>query len=503
VSRRSDFVNGCTGLGLAAVLRAASDTPRTLVQRYRWAERPRSARRQRTVASAASIQEAIIATSPAESHEPTAAESVDSLGLTRRDRLLGAAMLLGVAVVVVALIVAFWRPAPPDEVVMSSGADGGAYDAFAKRYREILARDGVELVLQPSAGALENLDRLRDPHSKVDVALVQGGLARRGDETQLVTLGAVAYEALWFFHRTSIPLDRLDALRGRRIAAGQAGSGTRRMMAVLLEHLGMPEIASQSVPLGGMQAAEALERGEVDVAFLVSAADAAPVQRLLRADGVSLMTFARPDAYVRQIPALTRLELPEGAVDLRRNIPAQSMTLLAVKAHLVAKKDIHPVLVDLLLGAAREVHGPGGLLSRPGEFPAADADEFPLAADAERFYKTGPSSLRTYLPYWAVAWIQRLVFFGLPVVLVGIPLLRTVPVLYSWAVRRRIYRWYGELAFIERAAASGRGSRDVQLRRLDQIESRINALRVPASYAGEAYTLRLHLQMVRDRLGKR
>ena len=149
---------------------------------------------------------------------------------------------------------------------MSSGADGGAYDAFAKRYREILGRDGVKLVLEPSAGAVENLDRLRDPRSKVDVALVQGGLARPGDETRLVTLGAVAYEALWFFHRSSIPLERLDALRGRKIAAGQAGSGTRRMMEVLLEHLGMPEVASQFVPLGGMEAADALERGDIDVA---------------------------------------------------------------------------------------------------------------------------------------------------------------------------------------------------------------------------------------------
>jgi TRAP-type uncharacterized transport system substrate-binding protein len=455
------------------------------------------------VASGASIPGATIVTSPPESPEPAAAESLDALGLTRRDRLLGVAMLLGVAAIVVALIALFWRPAPPSRVVMSSGAEGGAYDAFAKRYREILARDGVELVLEPSAGAVENLDRLRDPRGNVDVALVQGGLARAGDETRLVTLGAVAYEALWFFHRASIPLDRLDSLRGRKIAAGQAGSGTRRMMEVLLEHLGMPEVASQFVPLGGMEAAEALERGDVDVAMLVSAAEAAPVQRLLRADGISLMTFARPDAYVRQIPALTRLELPEGAVDLRRNIPAQSITLLALKANLVAKKDIHPVLVDLLLDAAREVHGSGGLLNRPGEFPAADADEFPLAADAERYYKTGPSSLRTYLPYWAVAWIQRFVFFGLPVLLVGIPFLRAVPGLYSWAVRRRIYRWYGELAYIERAAAEGRGRRDAQLRRLDQIESRINTLRVPASYAGEAYTLRLHMQMVRDRLGKR
>jgi len=230
-----------------------------LVQRSRRAERLRSPRTQaahgRIRRIDPAIQEASIATSPPESHEASSAESLDALGLTRRDRLLGVAMLVGVAAIVIALIALFWRPAPPDKVVMSTGAEGGAYDAFAKRYREILGRAGVELVLQPSAGAVENLDRLRDPRSRVDVALVQGGLARPGDETRLVTLGAVAYEALWFFHRTSVPLDRLDGLRGRKIAAGQAGSGTRKMMEVLLDHLGMPEVAAQFVPLGGNEAA--------------------------------------------------------------------------------------------------------------------------------------------------------------------------------------------------------------------------------------------------------
>jgi len=408
--------------------------------------------------------------------------------------------VLAALLLVAALIAAFWRPGPPSRVVMSAGAEGGAYDAFARRYREILARSGVELVLMPSQGAFENLERLRKRQDGVAVVLAQGGLAQPGDETRLVSLGAVAYEPLWFFHRASLALERLDALEGLRIAAGPPGSGTRKMMEVLLQHLGLSDRVTTLVPLAGLQAAEALERGEVDVAMLVSAVEAPAIQRLLRAEGVSLLSMLRADAYVRQLPVLTRVELPEGAVDLRRNIPPPTVTLLALKASLVAAQDIHPVLIDLLLDAAVDVHSGGGLLSRPGEFPAAEAAEYPMAADAERYYKSGPSSLRTYLPYSAVVWIQRLLFFGLPALLVGIPLLRLLPGLYRWSVRRRIYRWYGELSFIERAAAEGRGGREGHLRRLDQIERRVNALRIPASFAGEAYTLRLHVRMVRERL---
>ena len=97
-------------------------------------------------------------------------------------------------------------------------------------------------------------------------------------------------------------------------------------------------------------------------------------------------------------------------------------------------------------------------------------------------------------------WIQRLIFFGLPLLVVGIPLARGLPAVYRWSIRRRIFRWYGELSFLERAMAQGRGAREAHLKRLGEIEDRINRLRIPASFASEAYQLRAHVAMVRERL---
>ncbi len=427
-------------------------------------------------------------------------EPIGRLGLTRRERLLGIVLLLGCALLVAAVIVAIWRPGPPSRVIMSTGSEDGAYHVFGQRYKEILARSGVELVLLPSAGAVENLERLRTGKDGVTIALVQGGLAQPGDETKLVSLGAVANEPIWIFYRASQPLHRLEDVRGRRIAAGPAGSGTRKMAEVLLERVGLGDMNPTLLPLGGLSAAQALEQGAADVAILVSAADGAAVKRLLRADRIALWSAPRADAFVRQLPILTKIEIPEGAFDLVRDIPPTTTTVLSLRASLVATPGIHPVLVDLLLDAAREVHSSGNLVRRPGEFPAAEAAEYPMSADAERYYKSGPSTLRDYLPYWAVVWIQRLVFFGLPLLVVGIPLLRVLPAVYRWAVRRRVYRWYGELAFIDRAAAQGRGRREAQLRRLDEIEALVNGQRIPASFAGEAYALRSHVRMVRERL---
>ena len=51
----------------------------------------------------------------------------------------------------------FINPAPPRHVRIASGAPQGAYAESAKRYREILARDGITLEVVTISGGLENL----------------------------------------------------------------------------------------------------------------------------------------------------------------------------------------------------------------------------------------------------------------------------------------------------------------------------------------------------------
>src|SRR3954465_3022085 len=80
------------------------------------------------------------------------------------------------------IIVGFWaaskfvKPAPPSRIAIFTGSEGGAYHAFAKRYAEVLKREGVTLEVRASAGSLENLKRLADPNGDVELAFVQGGL---------------------------------------------------------------------------------------------------------------------------------------------------------------------------------------------------------------------------------------------------------------------------------------------------------------------------------------
>src|SRR5512139_3288577 len=177
--------------------------------------------------------------------------------------------LLAIALVVLALTAwGLWYlapPPPPRQIVMSTGAPDGAYHAYALQYQAILAEQGMELVLKPSKGAQENLERLRRHIDDVDVALVQSGLSRES-EPGLVTLGSVFYEPVWVFYRDPRVLERGSELAGKKIAIGSPGSGTAELGRSLAQSAGLDQAPTELVELGGLAAAEALASGEVGAA---------------------------------------------------------------------------------------------------------------------------------------------------------------------------------------------------------------------------------------------
>ena len=412
-----------------------------------------------------------------------------------------------IAIVPLALIAvaAFWlayqfvQPAPPKTLTMTTGAEGGAYRAYSERYRQILARNDIDLRLQTSSGSIENLQRLKDPDSNVDVGFVQSGVLGEADPAGLVSLGSLYYEPLWVFYRDKATLDRLSQLQGKRISIGPEGSGVRKLA---LQLLAANDAAEQPTVLRDLpiaEAAEALIRREIEGVFVIAGPDSPVVQKLLRTEGVQLMSFSQATAYTRLFPFLASVVLPQGAIDLARNIPARDTTLLAPTATLVAREDLHPALAILLIQAATEVHGHAGLFQRAGEFPAPKAADFPLSDEAKRYYQSGPSFLQRYLPFWVAVFVQRMIVLIVPLIAVLIPLMRIFPSVYNWRVMRPINRWYGALKILEHDIAHDNDpSRTPQyLQRLDEIEARVSTLKVPISYSGQYYTLREHVRFVR------
>jgi hypothetical protein len=247
-----------------------------------------------------------------------------------------------------------------------------------------------------------------------------------------------------------------------------------------------------------------LLKGELDVALLVTSPQTPVVKMLLESKKVRLLSFDRMKAYTTRYRYLSKVELPEGVIDLKNDVSPKDVYLIAPTAQLVARKDFHPALIDLLLQAAREVHGTGGLFEEPGEFPSPNYVDFALSKDARRFYTSGPSFLRRYLPFWAANLVDRLKIMLLPLLALFFPLFKLMPPIYRWRIRSRIYRWYSELEEIDPEIRKGVRAEEVReyLAMLDKLEEKVSKVSIPLSYSEERYDLRLHIEMLRNKLRK-
>lgn len=429
--------------------------------------------------------------------------------LSLRDLLATAWWIVLIAGIGFAIAFRFVQPAPPDHIVITTGGEGGAYYQFAGRYAAILAKNGIALEVRPSAGALENLDRLEKDEAQV--GFVQGGVLKASDsqpdyafeDSPFRSLGSVFYEPVWVFYRSHRKIERLTELAGKRIAIGQEGSGVRQLAQQLLEASDIPQ-GKHLLPLSGLKAAEELQQGRIDAAFIIAAQEAPVVQVLLRSPGIQVMSFSQADAYRRRFPFLNRLTLPHGAVDLVRDFPAEDVTLLAPTANLVVRGDLHPALQSLLLQAASEVHGGAGFFQNRGEFPAYKDALVPLSPEAARYYKAGPPFLQRYLPFWLAVLIDRLIVLLVPFVALLIPLVKVAPAIYSWRVRSKVFRCYGELKFLENDLKRhfDRARLPEYRERLDAIDEEASSLAVPLAFTDLVYTLREHIDLVRHTLGR-
>jgi len=292
-----------------------------------------------------------------------------------------------------------------------------------------------------------------------------------------------------------------EDLRGKTMAIGPEGSGTRVLARKFLALNGIEESLLQLLPLPAAAASEALLRGEIDAAAMVESWDSPIVRRLLDSADVNIVGAPRADAYAALDPYFTKLILPTGVGNLATNRPPNDVPLVATEASLIVRKDLHPAVQYLLLEAATEIHSAGGLFRKAGQFPAPARVDLPISKDARQYYKSGPPFLQRYLPYGIAVLASRLLVLLIPVIGVAYPLLRTAPALYSWSMRRRIFRLYGELKYIE-VELDSRGGIPAQtlLAQLQGLEARANHLQVPFAFAPFLYQLRNHIALVRSRI---
>jgi hypothetical protein len=426
------------------------------------------------------------------------------------------------------------------------------YAELAQRYKEVLDKFGVHLVvrqtvpfkdkegrtsLRPLEGRV-TLRALVDDQSGITAGFVKGDLVgslqgslatekqkdRHSEYSKLLSVGRLFNEPIWVFTRGDLPIATLRDLKGKRILIGTRDSGARGITRQLLKANGVIDketatFIDQDLPGD----AGPLLSGTADAGVVVTAADTDKIQELLRVPNIRLMDFAREaEAYTNRFPALSKVVLRQGAVDFDPLSPTEDITLLSTAVALVVRPDMQSALISLLTHAV--VHNPKSgfdkngdpvLFYRAGEFPTANDPEFEVPNPARVLYKTGelpvvlkslaPKAYSLGVPFSYTAFINEhwtTLIGALGILALLLPLTRALPGLYVWMVRRRLVYWYRQLKTLERKLDTGLAKQDTEaiLAEFDRIDSHVRAISVPPYYSNQLYDLRGHIELVRQRL---
>jgi len=410
------------------------------------------------------------------------------------------AMVLGV------LYIAYrWvDPLPPRHLTIAAGPVESGYDHFARQYARMLARDGVELEVRNSTGAVEDLKLLRDAGSGVQAALTTFGVTEPSDADIFYSLGGIFDSPIFIFYRNAEPITQFAQLRGKRLSIGKPGTALRSLVLQVLKAIDVFGSYINLLDLDNADAIDALIASKIDLAIVTSELDGRLLQSALANPSIKLMNIVQAEAIAKAVPGLKRLVLWRGLVSLSRDIPNTDIDLLALRNRVLVRKDLHPALQYLLLEAMREVHSAPGPFSRLGEFPAEQPNDLPLAPTARAFYRSGPTVWQRYMSFWLASLLNRIVFFVIPFVAMLIPVIGVAPRFYRWLYVRGIDRAHRALGKLERrlAQSTDRSRLGEYRARIAQIDSAVRLLKIPRAFQADLQRLRIHLRMVQDEISR-
>ncbi|HSI43989.1 MAG TPA: TAXI family TRAP transporter solute-binding subunit [Methylotenera sp.] len=414
------------------------------------------------------------------------------------------AWMLGLVAILCVVLLTFINTAAPTSLTMAAGEDGSVYQKYALKYQKILARQGVTLTIIPSNGSIENLNKLTNKQVKVDVGFVQSGVSQDIKIDKLMSLGSVAYQPIFVFYRGESK-DSIADFAGHRLNIGEPGSGTHALALTMLKENGiLPGADTKLIETPSANPVNDLLEEKIDAIFVMGdSASVDLIKTLVKTPGINIFNFAQADGYTKRIKYLHKLVLPEGSLDLGKNIPVNDLNLVAPTVELIARNDLHPALSDLLLDAAQEVHGKGGLFVKAGEFPNLTTQEFQVSADAIRYYKSGKSFLYRDFPFWMASFINRILVIIVPLLLILVPAIKLAPSVYRWKIQLAIYPFYRALLELEKdafGASLNETRRQKIMDELDQLEAKLSKIKIPAAFADMFYGLRGHINFVRTRL---
>lgn len=311
----------------------------------------------------------------------------------RRRRILwlaGAVLSLGAAVAV--LFVVLKEPGRPELVRIATGTRGGTFLPLGRVLAEGLEEDlrGTRFETLESPGGVASVRMLEA--RRVELALISNHVAGSG---ALRLIAPLYEETLQVVVRRDAGIATPFDLRGRRVSIGPRGSGTETISHTVLAHFGLGRDAIRARHLSMEEAAEALERGELDAAFMVAGMRTPAVDRLLSREDFELLSLGAPGEVGSALEGI-RLDAPFFAVT---TIPANAygrqpvapIGTISVRALLVARTDLPDGVVfeitQALFEHKVELAAENQLLAHLTEHFDLALSPYPLHPGADAYYR--------------------------------------------------------------------------------------------------------------------
>ena len=336
----------------------------------------------------------------------------------------------GIAIPLIFGILVFFyyhNPVPPTTVVIATGLKGSSLEMQGEKYKQYFANNGIRLEMIQTAGAGANLTALAE--KKVDAALSQGGLKIPHD-SNIVSLGSIGYQPLWFFYKKDIKIDNLfKFMEGKKISIAQIGSGTRPLTDDVLALLNKESLDKmQLLELNARDSIDMLAAGKIDGMFFVADLSSANLQMLLKNPTLAFLNFKDANALAKNIKYTEVVALPIGSVDLTKNIPPDDVSMIATTTVVLVNEDLHPSIQHLFLIATKNIQkNSTEFFSRPGGFPTFLGNNEPRSEIAVKYFNEGSITLEDRLPFWLSSSINQMWFFLIASLAVVYPLFSVLP----------------------------------------------------------------------------
>jgi TRAP transporter TAXI family solute receptor len=383
-----------------------------------------------------------------------------------------AALVLALGLVLAALSLVACSSGPPD-VRIATGQRGGVFLPLGETLAHGFASDipDVRFSALESPGGVASIEMLES--GEAELALLSNHV-HGASSLQLVA--PLYEETLHVVVRRDAKLESVHAIEDHSVSVGPAGSGTETIADAVLQHFGVEPESFDRRNMALLDAVAALEKGEIDVAFIVGGMRMPAVDGLLQRDDMVLMSLGepgRPGSALEGIrldaPFFSVTAIPEHAYGLQ---PEEPIGTISVHALLVARADLDADLVfsitESLFSHKVELASQERLLSHLSERYDEALSPYPLHPGSDRYFRRDePTVVQRYSDQIGLGITVGALLWS------GLTAFRSAR---RQSRRNRIETHYEAARRLSRAAADARNADELAQARRGLVEARDRAL---------------------------